>query len=62
MNGWRQKMTDIPTTSVIRHWVAWDNDEHHFYRVQLFEAWLQLELEAERKRIIGLIQNIDNSY
>ncbi len=52
-------MTEIPTTDVIRHWVAWDNDEHDYSRVQLFDAWLNLELSAERKRITELIRAID---
>jgi hypothetical protein len=54
-------MTEIPSTDVIRHWVAWDNDEHDYKRVQLFDAWLKLELLAERKKIISLIEGIDKA-
>jgi hypothetical protein len=51
-------MNDIPSTSVIRHWIAWDNDEHDFERVQLFEAWFARELEQERARIIDLLEGL----
>lgn len=51
-------MTEIPSTDVIRHWVGWDNDEHDYSRVQLFDAWLNLELLAERKRLSKLIRAI----
>jgi hypothetical protein len=39
---------DIPSTDVIRHWVAWGLPDgvdveldHDFERVRLFEAWLR---------------------
>ena len=51
-------MNDIPSTSVIRHWIAWDNDEHDHERVQLFEAWFARELEQERARIIALLDSV----
>lgn len=43
---------DIPSTSVIKHWVAWgvtadcpdDYMEHDHERVKQFEAWLEGEL------------------
>jgi hypothetical protein len=60
--------TGIPSTDVIRHWVAWGLPDgvdveldHDAERVRLFEAWLEQfgnsERLAERERIIGLLES-----
>lgn len=47
---------DTPSIDVIRHWVAWDNDEHDYQRVLWFEDWLAATILAERERIIALLE------
>ena len=58
-------MSEIPSTQVIRHWVAWgttgdcpdEHSEHSAERVKLFEQWLETQREAERERIIKLLED-----
>jgi hypothetical protein len=62
-------MNEIPSTQVIRHWVAWgvtadcpdEHSDHSIERVQQFEAWFEKELEIERDRIIEMLKNYSSS-
>lgn len=59
-------MSEIPSTQVIRHWVAWgvnehcpdEHSEHSAERVDQFERWLDTLLEAERDRILQLVYSL----
>lgn len=60
-------MSEIPSTRVIRHWVAWgttedcpdEHSEHSAERVDQFERWLDTLLEAERDRILQLVFSVE---
>ena len=51
-------MSDIPSTSVVRHWVGWDGGEWDVVRAEQFDAWLEGEIRGERERIIALLENL----
>jgi hypothetical protein len=56
-------MSDIPSTSVVRHWVGWDQDEWDVVRAEQFDAWLDGEIRGERERIVEkLKESFGESY
>jgi hypothetical protein len=48
---------DIPSIDVVRHWIAWDNDEHDLLRLAQFDAWLTLELNNVRQSFIDQLHD-----
>ena len=58
-------MTEIPSTQVIRHWVAWgvnehcpdEHSEHSTERVEQFNQWLIWRLELEMNRIVKRLRS-----
>jgi hypothetical protein len=52
------KRMNIPSTDVVRHWVAWGPDEDLSQeRLEQFEAWLAGEVRKERGPIINVHGN-----
>ena len=59
-----ERMGNIPSTQVIRHWVAWgttadcpdEHSEHSLERVVQFEDWLETERQNEREQIIEMLK------
>lgn len=63
-------MSEVPSTDVIRHWIAWTYDadcpeefiEHDAKRVIQFNAWFDAIMRTERKRVIDLLDKETRHY
>ena len=54
--------TDIPSTEVIRHWVAWGpEDDHSQERVDQFDAWFATQSEiVELQTRVKILEELKN--